>query len=469
MHSILKTPAWYVAMLVFADNFLTNAEPCAAFVRTLNFSVRGNYPGRRTRGYASSAWIPLLEKLVGEKITYFDTSQWTYNGAFQVCTAADGDSWIHADATDWAAVLFLTPNAPIDAGLTLYRHARTGLLGSDGRRDALVALSDARTPGAWDVAATVGNVFNRLVLFRGTQFHKSSRYFGTSASDARVFQVLFFNTTSPPLVPFRVTEPRVRVLVFSTNRYEYLGQTLASVRDRVDFSGCGAVDLVLVDDYPAARDDARTAALVAEYGMRHVRHDVNMGLGASWREQWLDLAKTKDVDWVLHLEEDAVFDRRVRVTDVARAFTSNLAQIFFKRNVCYPRNDFIADIENGRLGDDHAGSVGVVQSRYFVAMASLYPAGLCARYDYALDPHEHNLRDFFFRNGWSLTSGMWGARGDPPVVRHIGEISRGVKVSVGDPDHARFARLPTDADYHFETGERVDERVITPPSAHAAA
>ena len=91
-------------------------------------------------------------------------------------------------------------------------------------------------------------------------------------------------------------------------------------------------------------------------------------------------------------------------------------------------------------------------------MASVYPAGMCARYDYALDPHEHNLRDFFFRNGWSLTSGMWGARGDPPVVRHIGEVSRGVKVSPGDPDHTRFARLPTDADYHFETGERVDER-----------
>ena len=453
-------------MIVVADDFLTNAEASAAFVRTLNFSVLGNYPGKRTRGYASRAWIPFLEKLVGEKITYFDTSQWTYNGAFQVCTVADGDSWILADATDWAAVLFLTPNAPIDAGLTLYRHARTGLLGSDGRRDALVALSEARTPGAWEAAATVGNVFNRLVLFRGRQFHKSSRYFGASASDARVFQVLFFNTTSPPLVSFRITQPRVRVLVFSTNRYEYLGATLASVRDRVDFSGCGAVDMVLVDDYPAARDDARTASIVKTYNMRHVRHDVNMGLGASWREQWLDLAKAKDVDWVLHLEEDAVFDRRVSVTEVARAFTPDLAQIFFKRDVCYPTNDFIADIEAGRLGDDRPGNVGVVQIRYFVAMASVYPAGLCARYDYALDPHEHNLRDFFFRNGWSLTSGMWGARGDPPVVRHIGEVSRGVKVSPGDPDHARFARLPTDADYHFATGERV----FTPPlSAHAAA
>ena len=453
-------------MIVVADDFLTNAEASAAFVRTLNFSVRGNYPGKRTRGYASRAWIPFLEKLVGEKITYFDTSQWTYNGAFQVCTAADGDSWIHADATDWAAVLFLTPNAPIDAGLTLYRHARTGLLGSDGRRDALLALSEARVPGAWEAAATVGNVFNRLVLFRGRQFHKSSRYFGASASDARVFQVLFFNTTSPPLVSFRITQPRVRVLVFSTNRYEYLDATLASVRDRVDFSGCGAVDMVLVDDYPAARDDARTASIVREFNMRHVRHDVNMGLGASWREQWLDLAKAKDVDWVLHLEEDAVFDRRVSVTEVARAFTPDLAQIFFKRTVCYAENDFIADIEAGRLGDDRPGDVGVVQSRYFVAMASVYPAGLCARYDYALDPHEHNLRDFFFRNGWSLTSGMWGARGDPPVVRHIGEVSRGVKVSPGDPDHARFARLPTDADYHFATGERV---LTPPPSAHAAA
>ena len=450
-------------MLVVVDNFLNNAEATRAYATGLDFFVRGNYPGARTRSHADAGWVPLLEKYTGgERVTWFDTHPLSYNGSFQLALAADGDSWVHADATDWAAVLFLGPrDAPAAAGVTLYRHRATGLLADDGSRDAKAALADGNNPGAWEPAAQVANVFNRLVLFRGRQFHKSSAYFGDSVETGRLFQVLFFNTGSPRLERFRLTlQPSVLVLVFSTNRYAYLSQTLAALRARVDFAGA-RVRVRVVDDWPAGRDAARARELYRAHGVDEVvEHETNLGLGATWREAWNAIAR-ESFDWVLHLEDDAVFERPVQVMDVARAFAgcpAPLSQVFFKRQVCYESHDFIADIEAGRAGEDRPGPIGVTdQRRYFVAMASLYPKLIVQTYvnsNASLDPHEHTLRAFFGEK-LGMWSGMWGARGDPPAVRHVGEVSRGKKVSPGDPDYPRFAGLPTDGDYRFDTGEPV--------------
>lgn len=456
-----------VAMsVVVIDNFLNNAAATREYALSLPYDVKGNYPGARTRSFADAGWIPLLEKhLGGEKITWFDTHPFSYNGAFQVCTAADGDSWIHRDGTDWAAVLFLgDAAAPPDAGLTLYRHRATGALGSAGYAPKTVAVldADAAEPAKWDMSSRIGNVFNRLVLFRGTQFHKSSGYFGSSKQDGRLFQVLFFNTTSPPLRRWALSLPRVLVVVFSTNRYEYLERTLAAFREHVDFGGC-LVKTMLIDDYPATRDAVRAQTLEDRFGVDIVvRHEVNKGLGLSWRETWDAIRARPELgDWVFHLEDDAVFRRPVAVREVIEAFAASpdpLTQVFFKRNVCYaPEEDFIARIEAGTLGDDVGGGtggiggIGVTQNAYFVAMASVYPRDLVTRFVSEADPHEHTVRDYF--GAWNMTSGMWGSRDAPPAVEHIGTVSRGIKVSEYDADAARFSRLPVGRDYHFATGE----------------
>ena len=37
----------------------------------------------------------------------------------------------------------------------------------------------------------IGNVFNRLILYKGTEFHKSNDYFGNDIQDGRLTQVFF--------------------------------------------------------------------------------------------------------------------------------------------------------------------------------------------------------------------------------------------------------------------------------------
>jgi hypothetical protein len=44
------------------------------------------------------------------------------------------------------------------------------------------------------MTAMVGNVYNRLVLYRGDLFHSSLDYFGEGLNDGRLFQTFFFNT-----------------------------------------------------------------------------------------------------------------------------------------------------------------------------------------------------------------------------------------------------------------------------------
>jgi hypothetical protein len=46
----------------------------------------------------------------------------------------------------------------------------------------------------WDMVDRVGNVFNRLILYRSENFHVSLDYFGKDKEDGRLFQVFFFNT-----------------------------------------------------------------------------------------------------------------------------------------------------------------------------------------------------------------------------------------------------------------------------------
>ena len=53
---------------------------------------------------------------------------------------------------------------------------------------------DSQNMKAWDMTAMVGNVYNRLVLYRGDMFHRSLEYFGNDKFDGRLFQTFFFDT-----------------------------------------------------------------------------------------------------------------------------------------------------------------------------------------------------------------------------------------------------------------------------------
>ena len=46
----------------------------------------------------------------------------------------------------------------------------------------------------WELVDRIGNIYNRLVLYRGDHFHISLDYFGQDMNDGRLIQTLFFDT-----------------------------------------------------------------------------------------------------------------------------------------------------------------------------------------------------------------------------------------------------------------------------------
>jgi len=193
--------------LIVVDNFYNNAQNTREYILTQEFSVKGNYPGRRTISYANEHLKSIIQEYVrpfGGNITEFpipdkninSDKKDIYNGAFQYTTAHDR-SWIHTDSwNNWAGVLYLTPDAPLSAGTAFYRFKN----GEYSEEDVKILNTKEETDKSsqdltkWELVDRVGNVFNRLILFNSKRFHMSMDYFGNNKENGRLFQVFFFST-----------------------------------------------------------------------------------------------------------------------------------------------------------------------------------------------------------------------------------------------------------------------------------
>lgn len=176
-----------VNMLVI-DDFYNNPEEVREFALQQDFSVKGNYPGARTESFLNEDTMRGIQDIIlpfAGQVVDWGTQ---YSGCFQTCSALDR-TWIHADVNNtWAGVLYLTPDAPLSGGTALYRHKQTGHVNDLGEP------YEYNDYTKWDVVDQVGNLFNRLVLYRGGLFHASVDYFGSDITDSRLIQTFFFTT-----------------------------------------------------------------------------------------------------------------------------------------------------------------------------------------------------------------------------------------------------------------------------------
>jgi hypothetical protein len=191
--------------LLVIDNFYSNPTNVRNFILQQEFSVKGNYPGKRTKSYANESLKTILQTYVepfAGKIIHFlmpdenDPTAIIYNGSFQYATSRDR-SWIHIDGNNnWAGVLYLSPDAPVTGGTAFFKfHDGTAcerdmeILENKGEIDRF-----SQDMTKWIKIDEIGNVFNRLVLFNSKKFHMSMDYFGDTKENSRLFQVFFFST-----------------------------------------------------------------------------------------------------------------------------------------------------------------------------------------------------------------------------------------------------------------------------------
>ena len=163
--------------LVVIDNFLDDPDRLRSHALSLDFDrIQPKVPGVRTRHsagkYAEETERKLKEAL-GCKNIIWDMTQDTF--CFQSCVEGT-QTWVHVDSQgknqgEWAAVLYLTPDAIVDSGTGIYKD-------KNSHRNI-----------------SVGNIYNRLVAYRGKVLYHRSIVpgFGNTLETSRLTQTFFFD------------------------------------------------------------------------------------------------------------------------------------------------------------------------------------------------------------------------------------------------------------------------------------
>lgn len=164
-----------------------------------------DWPGLRSEnvndldpGYAD--WI--LSGIADLAQDWGRLSDISINSYFQLTLTEHGHSWVHQDNNvAMAGVLYLTPDPPAMTGTTLYRcrdpeqwHSHTGDQAGFEFLKTINPVDNAHSyTTLFEPVDHIGNQYNRLILYPGSVFHRSTGYFGHDLRSGRLTQVFFIS------------------------------------------------------------------------------------------------------------------------------------------------------------------------------------------------------------------------------------------------------------------------------------
>jgi hypothetical protein len=93
------------------------------------------------------------------------------------------DSWNAVGTQGWAGIIYLSPVAPVEGGLKLWRNVEPAR-----NYDWMTSAEN------WELVDSLGNVFNRLILVRGDVPHSGAAGWGERLEEGRMYQTFFFRT-----------------------------------------------------------------------------------------------------------------------------------------------------------------------------------------------------------------------------------------------------------------------------------
>lgn len=244
---------------------------------------------------------------------------------------------------------------------------------------------------------------------------------------------------------------KVCQVIFSTNRLEYLTKTLKA-QQNLNFYGC-EVHKIFIDDYPRTRNDGLITALVQLYGYHEIiLHQENKGLSETWNEFW-NLIKDRDYDFVWHQEDDVEILEPVLVTDLIELLSNDpqISQIqlarqawyFTEKDPEYSTEDLI--YKNFRYDK---------KSLIFSPMASLYPLSVVKipfRNFYDFNPNEGMVGKVLYDNYGKLSCNVRNYYGKN-IVNHIGDWFVGKRVIPNEPSYEQFGHFDPDKKYNSKNG-----------------
>ena len=182
---------------IIIDNFLDDPDRVRLDALSLDFdkiqeSVSGVRSSSPLVGDHQTEVETKIKTILGGEIVW----DWTQaNFYFQSCQKGT-ESWVHKDQGqgEWAGVLFLTPNPVHDGGTACYLSEEICYQYHLARaKDEMISPEELEYYPVIDMGA--GNVYNRLVLYRGKVLNHKSILpgFGNTLETSRLTQTFFFD------------------------------------------------------------------------------------------------------------------------------------------------------------------------------------------------------------------------------------------------------------------------------------
>ena len=193
------------------ENFYENPDAIREFALAQEYTFCHNrlnleyvYPGSRTRDLFDLD-STLHEKICKKLVSVFhnaenDHMRWALSTSFQSVTEEYNQGVIHTDQnTVFAGVLYLTPDAPLNSGTSLFKKNNNfdekkyqkALEDNDERFKAGDIAMRTDYHSMFDEIVRVNNVYNTLIIYEGRHFHAANHFFGKTLNDSRLAQVFF--------------------------------------------------------------------------------------------------------------------------------------------------------------------------------------------------------------------------------------------------------------------------------------
>lgn len=189
--------------LIVVDNFYENPDLVREYALSQEFKANEMYhKGNRTQRSYIPSWVKAeFGRLLNKQVTEFVGA----TGVFQYCVAKDNVVF-HYDTQEYAAMVYLSPNAPLQTGTQTFRSKHTGLFGAATDEDVArfnkskeeIDTISFNGNNFYDrhnmeLVDSVANVYNRCVIFNARALHAATSYYGSNKENSRLFHLYFFN------------------------------------------------------------------------------------------------------------------------------------------------------------------------------------------------------------------------------------------------------------------------------------
>ena len=197
--------------VTIVENFYENPDAIRKFALKQQYTfchevkdIDYVYPGCRTKDLSNLDKV-LFDKICTKLVSVFhnaenDHMRWVITTSFQSVSAEYAQGVIHTDHnTIFAGVLYLTPDAPLNSGTSLFKKNKKfddkkyqqALEDNDAKFKAGEIAMSTDYHSMFDEIVRVNNVYNTLIIYEGRHFHAANHFFGKTLKDSRLAQVFF--------------------------------------------------------------------------------------------------------------------------------------------------------------------------------------------------------------------------------------------------------------------------------------